>query len=85
VLPEAPSAESAAPEAAKTGLKDKSGTTEASPDEIDQETRMKAKTEAPAGEKTPENAEQAESSLKDKGGESEGAAGDTEILGNKTK
>jgi len=81
VLPEAPKAEAPEPEAAKTGLKDKSGATEVSPDETDQEAKMKAKTEEPAGEKKPEKAEPAETSLKDKGGEAEGEAGDTEGVG----
>jgi hypothetical protein len=80
VLPEAPKAEAAAPEAAKTGLRDKSGATEVSPDEIDQETKMKA--QAPAEEPEAKAAE-AGSSLKDKGGEAEGEAGDTEISGGK--
>ena len=83
VLPEAPKAEAAAPDLAKAGLKDKSGTTEVSPDEIDQETRMKAKPESPAQEKTAGKDESAESSLKDKGGESEDGAGDTEIQSKK--
>jgi hypothetical protein len=80
VLPEAPKAEAAAPEAAKTGLRDKSGATEVSPDEIDQETKMKAQTPA---EEPEAKAAEAGSSLKDKGGEAEGEAGDTEISGGK--
>jgi len=78
-LAEPPKAEAAAPEAAKTGLKDKSGATEVSPDEIDQETKMKAKSEpeAPA----PAKPESPEASLKDKGGEAEGEAGETDLPG----
>jgi hypothetical protein len=83
VLTEAPKAEAAAPDLAKAGLKDKSGTTEVSPDEIDQATRMKARSEGPSEEKKPIKAEEPESSLKDKGGEAEGAAGDTEIQSKK--
>jgi hypothetical protein len=78
VLPEAPKAEAAAPEAAKTGLRDKSGATEVSPDEIDQETRMKAQSSA---EEPKAKGAEAESSLKDKGGEAEGEAGETEGSG----
>ena len=57
---------------AKTGLKDKSGATEASPDETDQAAKMKARSEGPAEEKAAGKAEEPESSLKDKGGEAEG-------------
>ena len=81
-MPEAPKAEAAAPEAAKTGLKDKSGTTEANPDEIDQKTRMEAPAAAPEAPKAPEPPEDA-GSLKDKGGETEREAGDTEIQSKK--
>jgi len=80
-LPEAPKAEAAAPEAAKTGLKDKSGATEVSPDEIDQETKMRAKSEPEAGEPGGGKAETTEAGLKDKGGEAEGEAGETEGSG----
>jgi hypothetical protein len=77
-MPEAPKAETAEPAAAKTGLKDKSGATEVSPDEIDQNTRMESKS-APEAPKAPEPPAAADSSLKDKGGEAEGEAGDTEL------
>ncbi|MBM4250104.1 MAG: hypothetical protein FJ149_11920 [Euryarchaeota archaeon] len=78
-LPEAPKAEAAAPEAAKTGLKDKSGATEVSPDEIDQETKMRAKSEPESEEPPGGKAETTEAGLKDKGGEAEGEAGETEM------
>jgi hypothetical protein len=77
-MPEAPKAETAEPAEAKTGLKDKSGATEVSPDEIDQNTRMESKS-APEAPKAPEPPAAADSSLKDKGGEAEGEAGDTEL------
>jgi hypothetical protein len=83
VLPEAPKAEAGAPDAAKAGLKDKSGATEVSPDEIDQDTRMKPKVEEPAA--GDEKGAEAESSLKDKGGEAEGEAGETEGSGIRKK
>ena len=75
----APAAEAAAPEVAKTGLKDKSGATEVSPDETDQTTKMDAKS-APADEKKPETP-QSDAGLKDKGEEAEGEAGETELAG----
>jgi hypothetical protein len=81
VLPEAPKAEEAPPEAAKTGLKDKSGATEVSPDEIDQETKMKARAESEEAKPKAEKPEEPETSLKDKGGEAEGEAGETEASG----
>lgn len=83
-MPEAPKAEAPAePAAAKTGLKDKSGATEVSPDEIDQNTRMESKAAPPEAPKAEPAASQDAAGLKDKGGEAEGEAGDTELKSGK--
>ncbi len=83
-MPEAPKAEAPAEAAvAKTGLRDKSGTTEVSPDEIDQKTRMEAPA-APEAPKAPEPPQDS-SSLKDKGGSAEGEAGETDLPGGMNK
>ena len=80
-MPEAPKAETTdEPAAVKTGLRDKSKTTEVSPDEIDQATRMEAPAAAPEAPKAPEPP-QDPASLKDKGGEAEGDAGETDLPG----
>lgn len=84
-MPEAPKAEGPSePAVAKTGLKDKSGTTEVSPDEIDQRTRMEAPAAAPEAPKAPEPP-QDPAGLKDKGGEAEGEAGETDLTGQMDK
>ena len=83
-MPEAPKAEAPAePAAAKTGLKDKSGATEVSPDEIDQNTRMESKAAPPDAPRAEPAASQDAAGLKDKGGEAEGEAGDTELKSGK--
>jgi parallel beta-helix repeat protein len=79
-IPEAPKAEAAEAIAAKAGLKDKSGATEVSPAEIDQATKMQARS-APAEEPKAAPKTDEDVGLKDKGGEAEGAAGETELPG----
>ena len=81
LMREAPEAEAPETMAAKAGLKDKSGATEVGPDEIDQATRMKARS-APSEEPKAQSPEDDDAAgLKDKGGEAEGAAGETELPG----
>jgi hypothetical protein len=76
-----PAAEApAAPEVAKAGLKDKSGTEEVSPDDTEQASKM----DGPKAPSAVEGAEapkaQADTTLKDKGTEAEGAAEETELV-----
>jgi len=74
-VPEAP----AAPELAKAGLKDKSGTEEVSAEDTEQASKMDGP-KAPSAVEAPETpAQPADATLKDKGTEAEGAAGDTEV------
>jgi hypothetical protein len=74
-VPEAP----ATPEIAKAGLKDKSGTEEVSAEDTEQASKIEAP-KAPSAVEAPETpAQPADATLKDKGTEAEGAAGETDI------